>query len=375
MNTNNKFLTNKENEKTVKKLMFFEKHAFDQHEKPSYPHWIVKYLYETGKYEIKVIVAKPFDKSKYNLPIFKFRGNFSFFKEFLEFKPDILVVFQTFGPRPIAFIKIFTKLTNTKVIVCPDFTPIIFKMPFNNPFIRAIKNMCRYVSMWFQAKTADYLVCWTEFEKKEIQQRFKINDEKFKIIPLGFEFRIGPTNKENYILSVAQWTRRKCLHTIISVFNEVAKENKNIKLIVVGKIIEEGYDKEIEKKLMKLDTEIKKRIEFTGPIFDRNKLEELYKRAKIFYLPSAYESFGMVFVEAMSSGTPVIAYPASATLYVIKDGYTGFLCKTEDEQKEAILKLLNDEKLYVKMQKNCLNEAEKYKWENIIKKWIEIIER
>jgi len=357
-----------------KKIMFFEKHAFDQQGKPSYPYWIPKYLYETKNYNVKVVVVKPSDRSRYNLPIFEFAGHISFFKEFMEFKPDVLVVFQTFGPRPIAFIKLFAKLTNTKIIVCPDFTPITFKVPAN-PLVRAIKNVLRYISMWFQSTTANYLVCWTEYEKIELQRIFKIKDKKFKIIPLGFEFKIGTTNKECYILSVAQWRRSKKLHVIISVFNEVAKENKNVKLVIVGGITEEEYNKEIEEKLMNVNIDIKERIRFTGPIFDRNKLEKLYKKAKIFYLPSTDESFGMVFVEAMSSGTPIVAYPDSAVPYVIKDKHTGFLCKTEDAQKEAILKLLNDKELYAKMQENCLKEAEKYKWENIIKNWVKVIEQ
>lgn len=358
-----------------KKIMFFEKNAFDRQGKPHATYWIPKYIYETKKYNVKVVVVKPFDKSIYNLPIFEFASHISFFKKFMEFKPDVLVVFQTFGPRPIAFIKLFAKLTNikTKIIVCPDFSPRIFKLP-ENPLVRTIKNVFRYISIWFQANTADYLVCWTEYEKIELQRIFKIKDKKFKIIPIGFEFKIGTTNEECYILSVAQWRRGKKLHVIISVFNEVAKENKNVKLVIVGGFTEEGYDKEIEEKIMNLTPDIKERIIFTGPIFDRNKLEKLYKKAKIFYLPSINESFGMVFVEAMSSGTPIIAYPDAAVPYVIKDGYTGFLCKTEDEQKEAILKLLNDKELYTKMQENCLKEAEKYKWENIIKNWIKVIE-
>ncbi len=359
--------------KINKRLMFFEANSFDPQGKPSYPYWIPKYLYETKNYDVKVIVVKPYDKILYSLPIFEFKGHFSFFKEFIKFKPSALVVFQTFGPRPIAFIKIFAKLTRTKVIVCTDFPLKIFKIPAN-PLIRAIKNVFRYVSMWFQAHTANYLVCWTEFEKIELQRIFRIEDKKFKIIPLGFEFGIGTANKECYILSVAQWRRSKNLHVIISVFNEVAKENKNVKLIVVGGFAEEGYDKEIEEKLMNLNSDIKERIKFTGPIFNRNKLEELYKKARIFYLPSTDESFGMVFVEAMSSGTPIVAYPDSAVPYVVKNGYTGFLHKSKDEQKEALLKLLNDEKLYTWMQENCLKEAEKYKWENTIKSWEDIID-
>jgi len=76
----------------------------------------------------------------------------------------------------------------------------------------------------------------------------------------------------------------------------------------------------------------------------------------------------------MASGTPIVAMKNSAVQYVVKDGVTGFLRNDEEGQKEAILRLLTDEKLYKEMQKNCLKEAEKYKWENVIKKWESLIE-
>ena len=90
-------------------------------------------------------------------------------------------------------------------------------------------------------------------------------------------------------------------------------------------------------------------------------------------MPSKLETFGVVFVEAMASGTPIVAMKNSAVQYVVKDGITGFLRNTEDGQKEAILRLLNDEELYRKMQENCLKEASKYCWSNIIEEWERVI--
>jgi len=358
-----------------KRIMFFEKHAFSMIGKPNFTYWIPKYLYETKKYEIKVFVTNPFDKSKYDLPIFVFGTSLSFFKEFLKFKPDVLIVFQYFGARPIALIKILALFTGTKIVVVTDFVFFPLKQS-SNLLMRKIRYTVKFIFKWFQGNTADVVICWTEFEKEDVKKRFRIKEKKFKVIPMvgGFEIiNDKEIKKSNYILSVAEWRRSKNLHIILSVFNEIATKNKYVDLVIVGEIPDEKYKKEIKKILNTFKPEIKERIHFLGLIIDREKLKEIYQKAKIFYLPSKFESFGAIFVEALSTGLPIVAHPDSKRL--VKDGYIGFLCEDEKEQKESIEKLLNSEKLYARMQENCLKEAEKYKWENIIKSWVEIIEQ
>jgi glycosyltransferase involved in cell wall biosynthesis len=66
---------------------------------------------------------------------------------------------------------------------------------------------------------------------------------------------------------------------------------------------------------------------------------ELYRKAKAFLYPVQYqECFGMVVIEAMACGTPVIACPNGAMPELIEDGVSGFLCKDKREFGEVILK-------------------------------------
>ena len=133
----------------------------------------------------------------------------------------------------------------------------------------------------------------------------------------------------------------------------------------------EGYEGMIKKLLDELD--LGDNVKFLDFVLDKE-IQDLYKKAKIFYLPSKMETFGRVYAEAMASGTPIVAMKNSAVQYVVTEGMTGFLGNKEEVQKEAILKLLTDDEFYKKMQENCLKEAEKVRWESVIRGWKEVIE-
>jgi len=306
---------------------------------------------------------------------------FKVFIRLFNTKPDILVIFHFFGSPFILPLLILSRALRVKTIIVTDFAetglPKIHKHP-----LKTFRDILRYILLFSQLLLVDIPVCFTEYEKNILLKIFPRN--KFRIIPIGNKFKIGTSEKENYILTVSRWwSDRKNLHTILKVFAKVVEE-RDCKLVIVGKFHEGKYyipeerrwesGDEYKQKVTKLlkELNLEKRVEFTGVVDEKIK-EELYRKAKIFYLPSKNETFGMVYVEAMASGTPIVAMKNSAVQYVVKDGVTGFLRNDEEGQKEAILKLLTDEKLYKEMQENCLKEAEKYRWENVIRKWEKLI--
>jgi len=299
-----------------------------------------------------------------------------------KFKPEILLVLHHFGsPSTLLFI-LASKFLRAKSIIITDFTetglPKIHKSP-----LKTIRDFLRYALFSSQLILVDVPVCFTKYEVETLSRIVPVKT-KCKIIPIGNNFDIGTSIKENYILTVSRWwSDRKNLHIILRVFSEVVKEEE-CRLIVVGKFLEGSYyipdegrwetGEKYKRKIMKLVEELNLNdyVEFVGVKMEKE-LQELFRKAKIFYLPSKNETFGMVYVEAMASGTPIVAMKNSAVQYVVKDGVTGFLRNTEEGQKEAILKLLADKELYKEMQKNCLKEAERYRWENVIKEWERLI--
>jgi len=91
-------------------------------------------------------------------------------------------------------------------------------------------------------------------------------------------------------------------------------------------------------------------------------------------MPSHYESFGMVALEAMACGTPVIASEVGGLAYLVRDGETGFTIP--DQEPEALCEklawLLNDQSLHKTMSQRAVEYAQDYAWEKVAKEIMEV---
>jgi D-inositol-3-phosphate glycosyltransferase len=94
-------------------------------------------------------------------------------------------------------------------------------------------------------------------------------------------------------------------------------------------------------------------------------------------MPSHYESFGMVALEAMACGTPVIASEVGGLAYLVRDGETGFTIpdREPDMLCEKISWLLSDVQLHEKMSDQAAEYAQDYAWEKIAKQIVELYEK
>jgi D-inositol-3-phosphate glycosyltransferase len=99
-----------------------------------------------------------------------------------------------------------------------------------------------------------------------------------------------------------------------------------------------------------------------------------YSAADVVVVPSHYESFGMVALEAMACGTPVVASQVGGLAYLIQDGITGY--HVPDQEPETLgnrlLTLLDDDRLLQKMGVQASIYAKEYAWENIASQLLEI---
>lgn len=108
-------------------------------------------------------------------------------------------------------------------------------------------------------------------------------------------------------------------------------------------------------------------VVFTGYV-PGDELPSYYRSADIFCAPATGgESFGIVLLEAMACGKPVVATNIDGYASVLADGEEGLLVPPRDEDAlaEALLKLLQDKSLRSSMGGKGLTKAEKYSWPNI----------
>ncbi len=165
---------------------------------------------------------------------------------------------------------------------------------------------------------------------------------------LGLENKIG-------LLFVGRLVWEKDLKILAEAYNILAKK-RDVVLILVG---EGPARRELERMMPK--------ALFLGQKSSKE-LSEIYACCDIFVFPSTTETFGLVALEAMASGLPVVGVEAFGLKDLVQDGNTGLLARPKDSQDFAlkILRLIDDKVLRAKMAFEAYNFAQTKCWDNII---------
>ena len=130
------------------------------------------------------------------------------------------------------------------------------------------------------------------------------------------------------------------------------KDGWNIDFTIAGKI-REKY----------IYNSCKKYVHYLSPL-PKEKLIEIYRNADIFVMPSVFETFGLVYAEAMSQGLPVIYTKDQGFDGQFPEGTVGYHVSSTDE-KEVAEKIKMIAKYYIDISKHSLNCVEKFNWDKI----------
>lgn len=237
----------------------------------------------------------------------------------------------------------------------------------NGPFIQKWKAL--------SVKKAAYITVVSSYLRDEILHW--VESPNVEIIPMGCQLSLfSPYNRqENFfgvdgqrvILFVGRLAEKKGVAYLIEAMKQI-----NAVLIIVG-------SGPLETPLKKQASEQGNKILFWGPQ-THNKLKKIYASADILVVPSITakngdkEGFGLVILEGMASGVPVVAFDSGGIRQIINHEKNGLLCKEKDVQELAdnINKILHDTQLRDYLRKNALQTASQYDYSEIGRKYAEI---
>jgi D-inositol-3-phosphate glycosyltransferase len=171
----------------------------------------------------------------------------------------------------------------------------------------------------------------------------------------------------------------KTLLRAIAHLSQNGKTEKDLCLAVIGgEIDEQGNGSEEMNVLQQLRGEygLEDMVTFLGKR-SQDSLPYYYSAAEMVIMPSHYESFGMVALESMACGTPVIASQVGGLIHLVEDGVTGYHVPVDDPVALSlrISSLLGDKALRYRMGHDAFAYAKKYSWENISEKIIDLYEQ
>lgn len=258
------------------------------------------------------------------------------FKKLVTHKYDLVYIAPTISG--IGFYKDFLI-----VLVFKMFRKKLIFHLHNGLKSKDINSIDHWLYKYFFKKTEVILL--SELLYQEINDYVKF--ERIYICPNGIE-QIENSNKKNkrsengipVILFLANLLMTKGVLELVEACSLVKKKGFEFRCIIIG-----GERDFMKKDLLRmiarnnLDNEIK----YLGPKFGKEK-QKYFMSSDIFVLPTYYETFGIVLVEAMQYGLPVISTDVGGIPDLIEDGHNGYLVKKKDSiaLANSIIKMISN---------------------------------
>lgn len=213
------------------------------------------------------------------------------------------------------------------------------------------------------------ILTWSEWCSQSVIKDFGINTNKVHNVGVGTGLRLESQAKKNddgkTILFAGKDFERKGGPLLIEAFKIAREEIPNLRLTIVGS------NPPIEGKGIKVIGY----IEGTQTDFMKRMIE-LYQTSTILVMPSYYETFGLVYLEAMYFGVPCIALKKEPISEFVIDHNTGILIDEPNPQKLAntIIELMTNKSLLQKLSRNARALVlEKYTWDKIVRNIYNVI--
>jgi D-inositol-3-phosphate glycosyltransferase len=232
---------------------------------------------------------------------------------------------------------------------------------------------------------ADRVVAATTLEREQMQQLYGAHPANIVVVPPGVDldlFRpvpcedarasLGLPPDQHMILFVGRIQPIKGIDNLILAMAQVIERRPALRSKVCLSIIGGAGDPATDSELLRLQAlreslGIGDLVTFLGSR-DQDTLVNYYNAASVVVVPSHYESFGMVALEAMACGTPVIASDVGGLSLNIADGYNGYLVPQGDVDEMAykLGLLLDHPELRRQLGQQAGQWAQRFSWQTIV---------
>lgn len=222
---------------------------------------------------------------------------------------------------------------------------------------------------------ADRVICSTQAHSDNVRKLLTVHPERIDIVPLGIPMPRVLTEKETsdtfHVLFVGRLERRKGVLELAQAIPRVLEVIPTVHFDIVGRDTFGTREQQtfagrasdsMQEKMKKIIGETAlQHVSFYGYL-DNEERDRLYAACDMLVAPSLYESFGLIYVEAMAYGKPVIGCAIGGVPEVVKDGETGLLVPPENTEAlaEAIIRILQDDALRAQLGHNGRAHAKEH---------------
>ncbi len=246
----------------------------------------------------------------------------------------------------------------------------------NNGIHTDISRTINNIEKWLMGES-DSLIVNSKYMKDELISVFNINSDKIRVISNGvdlnkfdntfkdLDFRKNYASpNEKIVFYVGRLVNEKGVHVLLNAIPKILHEFNDVKFVIAGKgpclnnLIELSHELNVNEK-----------IYFTGFVSEEVLLN-LYMCSDIAVFPSTYEPFGIVALEGMVAGIPVVVSDAGGLNEIVNHKEDGmkFYSGNSNSLADCILELLKNHELSEKICNAALEKVQKlYNWNNISK--------
>lgn len=188
-------------------------------------------------------------------------------------------------------------------------------------------------------------------------------------IPLSMPLSVSGLHAKR-VITIGRYAYQKGYDLLLQAWAELEKHYTDWTLEIYGM----GDQTPYRQMMMDLGIDTNRCL-LNGPVDD---VGQVYKNSSIFVLSSRFEGFGLVLVEAMASGLPVVSFDCPAGPdEIITDGYDGLLVPSGDVKllAQKLMLLMADKELRTRLSQNARRSAQRYEMNSIAGKWVDLFNK